>query len=317
MASHAMNEGETGPGPAAQAGFDVVVVGNAGVDTQVYLAGGEIDSGVEGHFTENLDCAGQAGVYASRGYARLGQRTAFIGCLGEDWAGQFVRAELQQEGVDVRGLFLDPTGTARSVNFMYPDGRRRNFYDGKGHMGVQPDLAQCQHLLRGARLAHFHIPDWARRLLPVARELGVPIACDIQDVMRANDRYRRDFIQAADFLFFSAVNHPDPAPLMRRFLASNPRQVIVCGMGARGCALATQAGIRFFEAVELPIPVVDTNGAGDSLAVGFLVGHVLEGRPLEDSIHRGQIVARHACTLRGTSAGLITAQELERWSGEW
>ena len=41
------------------------------------------------------------------------------------------------------------------------------------------------------------------------------------------------------------------------------------------------------------LPVIDTNGAGDGLAVGFLVSHVLEGRSLEESILRGQLTARH------------------------
>ncbi|WP_437930549.1 PfkB family carbohydrate kinase [Sorangium sp. So ce291] len=52
---------------------------------------------------------------------------------------------------------------------------------------------------------------------------------------------------------------------------------MVVGMGARGCALATRDGVRYFPPVALDLPVVDTNGAGDGLAVGFLVSHVLEG----------------------------------------
>ena len=62
-----------------QQGFEVVVVGNVGIDTNVYLPGRDIDFSVEANFTENLDCLGQAGGYASRGYAQLGRRTAFIG----------------------------------------------------------------------------------------------------------------------------------------------------------------------------------------------------------------------------------------------
>ena len=41
------------PGPA-----EVVVVGNAGVDTCVYPYGDEIDWSVEANFTENLDTVG-------------------------------------------------------------------------------------------------------------------------------------------------------------------------------------------------------------------------------------------------------------------
>ena len=62
---------------------------------------------------------------------------------------------------------------------------------------------------------------------------------------------------------------------------------------------------------------VDTNGAGDSLTVGFLSSYVLGGHGLEDAILRGQIaarhagVSRHACTLRGASDGLIDRERLD------
>src|SRR5512136_3119189 len=170
--------------------FDVAVVGNVGIDTNVYFYGRDIDFNVEANFTENLDYIGQAGGYASRGYARLGKRTAFIGHVGDDFSGRFIRGELARDGIDTTALFTDPGGTARSINFMYPDGRRKNFYDGKSHMTLQPDLSICRKVLAQARLAHFNIPNWARQLLPLAKDLGVTIVCDLQDVVQAGDAYR-------------------------------------------------------------------------------------------------------------------------------
>jgi sugar/nucleoside kinase (ribokinase family) len=114
--------------------FDVAVVGNVGIDTNVYSHSDEPDFSREANFTENLDYVGQAGGYASRGYAQLGRRTAFIGYVGDDFSGRFIRAELAQDGIDQSAMFIDPAGTSRSINFMYRDGRRKNFYDGKSHM---------------------------------------------------------------------------------------------------------------------------------------------------------------------------------------
>ncbi|MGD9049089.1 MAG: carbohydrate kinase family protein [Anaerolineae bacterium] len=293
-------------------GFDVVVVGNVGIDTNVYVPGGDISFDVESNFAQNLDYVGQAGGYASRGYAQLGKQTAFIGHVGDDYSGQFVRQELARDGIDTRALFVDPSGTSRSINLMYRDGRRKNFYDGKGHMELQPDLELCRATLRGARLAHFNIPNWARQLLPVAKELGLTIACDLQDVVTVDDAYRQDFVVQADVLFFSAVNQADPTSLIREFLAVRPDQIVISGMGARGCALGTQAGVEFYPPVEMAAPVSDTNGAGDSLAVGFLASYVLDGYSLPDSVLRGQIAARHTCTLKATSSNLITRQKLDQ-----
>jgi sugar/nucleoside kinase (ribokinase family) len=293
---------------------EVVVVGNVGIDTTVYLAEGGVDWAVEANFTENLDCVGQAGGYAVRGYASLGCRAAIIGHVGEDLAGRMVREVLQAEGVNLHGLGVDPAGTARSVNLMYADGRRKNFYDGKGHADLELDLVLCRRLLYGARLAHVNIPHWARHLLPLAKELGLTVACDLQDVVDPADPYRADFVDHADILFFSAANHAEPGPVIQTFLAGRPDLIVVAGLGARGCALGTREGITCFPPEPMDLPVVDTNGAGDALAVGFLTSFVLEGRPLAESVRRGQIAARHACTLRGTSSGLITAAALEAYA---
>lgn len=293
---------------------EVVVLGCAGVDTNVFLPGGEVDWTVEANFTENFDTPGQAGVYASRGYAALGRRVAFLGNLGDDACGSLVREAFAQDGIDTRGVFTDPTGTARSVNVMYPDGRRKNFYDARASR-LQPDPQLCRTVLAGARLAHVHLADWARHLLPMARALGLVVACDLQDLVDPEDPYRQEFIREADILFFSATNHADPEPLFRTFLQSRPDRIVVAGMGARGCALGTREGILHFPPEPSPLPILDTNGAGDSLAVGFLTSHILEGRALPESIRRGQIAARHCCSLRGTSAGLITATQLEGLAG--
>jgi sugar/nucleoside kinase (ribokinase family) len=67
--------------------------------------------------------------------------------------------------------------------------------------------------------------------------------------------------------------------------------------------------------VQLDLPVVDTNGAGDALAVGFLTARVLEGRPLAEAAQRGQVAARWVCGQRSSSGPLITAAELDRLSG--
>ena len=60
-------------------------------------------------------------------------------------------------------------------------------------------------------------------------------------------------------------------------------------------------------------PVIDTNGAGDGLAAGFLSGYVLDNYPLKDAILRGQITARFTCTRKASSSDLITLEQLETY----
>jgi acarbose 7IV-phosphotransferase len=297
----------------AEKNFDAVVVGNVGIDTNIYLPGAEVDFSREANFTENLDYVGQAGGYASRGYAQLGKRAAFIGYVGDDFSGRFIREEFARDGIDTTAVFVDPAGTSRSVNFMHGDGRRKNFYDGKSHMHLQPDRAACRSVLAQTRLAHFNIPNWARQLLPIAREPGVTIACDLQDVVTLRDGYREEFIDYADVVFFSAANQPDPRPLIEELLQWKPTLIVVSGMGARGCALGSRDGLRYFDPINLEAPVIDTNGAGDGLAVGFLSSYVLDGYSLEDAVRRGQIAARYTCTQKASSSQLITTEIMRHY----
>lgn len=288
----------------------IVVVGNAGIDTNIFLNGLEIDFNVEANFTENIDFVGQAGGYTSRGFAQLGINTAFIGYRGDDFSGEFLLKEFLKDNIRTDALFIDPQGTARSVNILYPDGRRKNFYDGKGHMRLQPDLVKCAQVLAGARLAHFHIPNWARELLPVARSLGAIIACDLQDMVILDDSYRMDFIKGADILFFSAANLKDPSTIIQHLMSANPHQIIVCGLGADGCAAGAKGKIYYYPPIQIDQPIIDTNGAGDGLAVGFLSSYVIDGYTLEDSVLRGQIAARFTCSIRASSSHLINSEQL-------
>jgi len=292
--------------------YDVVVVGNAGIDTNVYLQGRDIDFSVEANFSENIDCIGQAGAYASRGYASMALKTGYIGAIGDDPMGRWIRKAFETQGIGSEGFFDDPAGTSRSINLMYRDGRRKNFYDGKSHMTLKPQPSIAQGMFNGARLIHFNIPNWARDLLPLAKDSGARIACDIQDVVDPSDLYRQDFILNSDFLFFSAANHADPGNLMRYFWSLNPNLEIVAGMGSDGCSVGESGSVTHYPPPNLDLPVIDTNGAGDALAVGYLVARVFDGAPSGEAALRGQIGARFTCAQKASSEHLITREILDK-----
>lgn len=290
--------------------LDVVVAGCVGVDTNVYLHGRDIDWTVEANFSENLDYVGQAGGYSARLFAALGARTAFVGSIGDDFQGEFVRSEIAADGIET-AWFSDPGGTHRSVNVMYQDGRRKNFYDGKRQMEVEPDIEAARRLLARSHFVHIHLENWCRALVPIARELGLTVACDLQDLVRLDDPYRLDFVAGADILFLSCVNFPEPGEVLTELQQGRPGRIVVGGRGAQGCAVADDAGVRFFPPVLLPEPVVDSNGAGDALAVGFLTSHVLAGFGVDESVLRGQIAARLTCTKKATSRDLVTRPQID------
>lgn len=292
-------------------GADVVVVGAAGLDTCVYLPpGADLSSDVT--FTSTLDGVGQAGGYASLVYASLGLRTAYLGAIGDDAAGRQVREVLGGRGVDTSACFLDPEGTARSVNLMTPDGRRRGCYDGRGNPHLHLDASAATEILGGARLCHVNIPTWARDVLPIARAAGCTIVSDLQDVADPDDPYRLDFVLGSDVLAFSCARDLDPVSAMHAYWACNPRLVQIAGLGAAGCAIGAEGRVVHHPPPPSDLPIVDTNGAGDTLAAVFAASHCLDGRMLADAADRAQRAARITCSQRVPKLRLATAADLER-----
>jgi sugar/nucleoside kinase (ribokinase family) len=287
----------------------LAVAGAFGLDTNVYPTGGRV--GVEMTFAHTTDGLGGAGCYSALAAAALGVSTRAIAAIGEDRLGAWIRDGLSAAGIEVTAL-LEPGGTHRSVNIVSANGSRRNFFDPRSPSETIVDIGACRRALDGSDGVHVHLDDWCRRILPLAQEAGVPISCDLQDVTDIDDPYRADFVAAADVLFMSAANLDEPEAAALELARRREGRVVVVGAGADGCIVALAGGVEHYPAVELPdAPVVDTNGAGDNLAVGFLVAYLLEGRPLERAIHTGQLAARWVCAQRGDAKSPLTRAQLD------
>jgi len=285
----------------------VTVVGNPGLDTLVLVCEDEPDLRADGHYVRNVDTVGHTAAFTARGLARLGHTVRILGSVGDDPIGRMVADVLADDGVDTDLLFTDPAGTPRSVNLVFPDGRRTFFYDGGSHMTLVPPAGLVAQALAGADLVVSGLANWARTVLPRARAAGIPVAVDLQDARSIDDPYRVDFVASADHLFASAAHLPDPVAAARTWLAAGPAQQVVFGLGARGALLARRGAGADPDVISAPpaaspLPVVDTTGCGDSLAVGFLDGLLAEGLGPHGALSRGQRLARIVASATGNDA---------------
>lgn len=287
-----------------------MVVGAVGIDSNVYLAGGRIDWNVESNFAVTVDVTGQAGAYAARGYAGLGMATTLIGAVADDDAGARVRSDVAAWGIDAVWV-TDPQRTHRSVNLVFGDGSRKNFYDGGGSIEIG-DPSLPHGVFVGAAIVHIHIEDWSRHLLGAAHASGALVGCDLQDVADLDDPYRQDFVRGADVLFFSGVDQHDPAAAAQELLRRSAGRTVVAGLGAAGALVATHDGVTQLSPVTMDEPVVDTNGAGDSLAVGTLWSLAVDGADPVTAVHRGQVAARWMCRRRAGEKEPIDVATLRR-----
>src|SRR5215217_2912592 len=94
--------------PRSDKRFDLVVVGEINPDLilrgDVTPAFGQVEQIVE---DAALTIGSSSAIFAC-GAARLGLRVAFVGKIGDDVFGRFMRQQLAERGVDITGIVVDP-----------------------------------------------------------------------------------------------------------------------------------------------------------------------------------------------------------------
>jgi len=225
-----------------------------------------------------LDVAGVGGNVA-RGLTKLGNEVRLATFLAEDDAGRLARDTLAREGLVGPGI-LGADATAQSAVLVDPAGRRHITTDLKDLPTARYPVELFRTLLTGADLASMSTIGFARDLLPVAADAGVPIAVDLQATSGLDDSYAADWIAHASIVFASAESLTvSPVEFAEQILARRKARVVVVGTGARGCLLATPGREPRTVAAWAPFGVTDTTGAGDALFTGFLHTWLRTGDP--------------------------------------
>ncbi len=132
---------------------------------------------------------GGAPANAAVAAARLGLSAAFIGKVGADLHGRFLRETLEREGVDCRGLILDPDCPTTLAFVELGEGGERDFAfhrKGCGDTRLRPEELP-EDLIRGAKVLHLGTLSFtdepARSAASGAVELasiaGATVSCDV------------------------------------------------------------------------------------------------------------------------------------------
>lgn len=202
--------------------------------------------------------------------ADLGARTRFVGKRGDDTAGTLAAAGLAERRVEWCGPVV-PGRTGVVVSLVSPDGDRTMASD----RGVAPELAAgeldpawfdgCDHLhLSGYSLLRSPIDGAALHAVELARAAGAGVSVDlsawplIRDFGPARFRARLEEV-SADVVF---ANEDEE----RELGGPLPGAAWVLKLGPRGARFDGR------ELAAAPVDAVDSTGAGDALAAGYLVG---------------------------------------------
>ena len=302
--------------------YDVIAIGNAIVDVMAPCDDALIERlGMTRGGMTLIDTARAHELYDAMGPAReisggsaantlaglaaLGARCAFIGQVADDQLGEVFAHDIRAGGIafDTPARAGDPP-TARCLIFVTPDGQRTmNTFLGASQF--LPPAVLDEAAIAAAKILYLEGYLWdpeepraaMRRAIAAAKGAGRKVAFTLSDAF-VIERHGADFramIETGDvdILFANHVElaaltgHDDFEAGLAELAPKVP--VLVVTRGAHG-AVAIQEGNRAEVAAEPIARVVDTTGAGDLFAAGFLHGHV-SGRSLADCLTMGAIAA--------------------------
>ncbi len=302
--------------------YDVVAIGNAIVDVMAPCNNALIDElGMTRGGMTLIDTDQAHALYEAMGPAReisggsaantlaglatLGSKCGFIGQVAEDQLGEVFAHDIRAAGIvfDTAARAGDPP-TARCLIFVTPDGQRTmNTYLGASQF--LPAAALDEALIADAAVLYLEGYLWdpeepraaMRRAIAASKTAGRKVAFTLSDAF-VIDRHGDDFraLIAAGEIDILFANELELAALTgeAEFEAglaglAGTVPVLVVTRGAHG-AVAVAGGERVDVAAEPVAKVVDTTGAGDLFAAGFLHAHV-RGESLAASLRLGAICA--------------------------
>lgn len=193
----------------------------------------------------------------------------------DDPAGKLVR--LSFGGIDA--TFAPTRVTPQTLALVRPGGTHTFYRD----PGDTPDdvapVAEFSNLLPGCVAAVMTNVGWTRGLLPVARQAGLPILTDVQDIAALDNPYDAPYFAAADVLMLSAERLKDRTAFLQELLNRSQARLIVAGLGREGALLLERGTGSLHHQPAFPVQTVHQGGAGDALAAAF--AHFLFTRAAE------------------------------------
>lgn len=228
---------------------------------------------------------------------KLGHKTAFIGKVGTDMHGEFLRKTIEENGVDCTGLVSDP-GFFTTLAFVALDENGDRSFSFARKPGADTQLRSedlPKDVIASSKVFHvgsLSLTDEPARTATIdALKLADAAGC----VMSYDPNYRdslwpsaeaaaeqmRSIVPYMDLVKISAEECPlltglDKPEDAAKALLDNGVSVVVVTLDADGAYVATKDGSQLVKSFR--VDAVDTTGAGDSFWGGFLCAFCESGK---------------------------------------
>jgi sugar/nucleoside kinase (ribokinase family) len=263
---------------------------------------------------------GGNGANTSYTLALLGVPARLLSVVGADAFGDKALGILELVGVDIRWMERSNEPTATTVVLVHADGRRALLHrPGASRHAFASPIELGPEVVAGCTRFHlanvFALPELqpqAADLLRRARVAGLSTSMDTG--WDARGRWMAtlgECLPHTDLLFVNEdearqlTGSSDPASAATILREHGTRDVVV-KLGAQGCLIASQRVPAF------QVPVVDTTGAGDCFAGGFLAA-LQYGFSYEDAARFANAVGALSVQALGGVTGLRTFEQTLEW----
>lgn len=269
---------------------------------------------------------GGNGANTSYALARLGVPVRLVSVVGDDNYGDEMLAGLRSAGVDTGPVGRAWGASATTIALVRSDGNRLFLHKPGVNLHALPEPVEfSRSRMQGVTRFHvanpFSLPAFrphAAESLRRARAAGLQTSLDA--AWDSQGRWILDVgpcLPYVDLLFVNEeeahmlTNLEDPSQAARALREAGAGTVVV-KLGPQGCLVLASGGE--FSAPAFNVDVVDTTGAGDCFAGGFIAA-LHRGLPLRDAAGFANAVGALSVRRVGSVAGLLSWDETQEWIG--
>jgi sugar/nucleoside kinase (ribokinase family) len=246
--------------------------------------------------------------------SRWGVKAKYIGKIGEDELGQFSLHSIQQEGVDVSSVTIEPNATNQFAMIIVdgPTGARTILWNRDQQLMYRPGELRKEEICSG-KLLHLdgHDIRAAIQCARWAKEEKIPTVIDIDKV----EPLTSELIQEIDFVITSSrfpILYTGISDLKKALLELQKQTsgFLCATLGDEGAIALVRGEFLYIQGFK--VNVVDTTGAGDVFHGGFIYG-LLQNWEVTKILNFANTVAALKCQHLGGRRGIPTSKEVQEF----
>ena len=244
--------------------------------------------------------------------AKLGAKVCYIGKIGDDQEGEFVKSQLEKKGVDTQYILTDrKTRTSRA--FIWVDkksGKRTVALDRDKKISLKKDELKFLNSI-STRFLHMDArePDINILVAQWAKKQNAEVSLDVGSLRGGVEKVFSyvDHLIVSKRFACGFVKTSDPLVACRELMKRGFKTVVVT-VGEAGCICG--AGNKIFHSPGFKVKVVDTTGAGDVFHGAFIYG-LIKKWSLKRVARFANACAAMKCRKLGGRAGIPSLREVE------